>query len=545
MNAQPQSSDTRMPATRSLKALLECLVEVSPSDERDIKGISLDSRQVGKDDLFIAVPGNTCDGRDFIQQAVQNGAAAVAHDGKKDEVDVKQHALYASTAARRVPDFAIHALKKYIGGIADRFYGSPSSRMLVIGITGTNGKTTCAYLITQALNLLGKRCALMSTIGSGFIDANQANAFHESGHEIKEGKFQPAGLTTADAITTHRRLAELLAARAEAVCVEVSSHGLIQGRVNQVAFDVALFTNLSRDHLDYHRDMKRYANAKRKLFNFFGLRSIVLNVDDPFGCELLDERMVNEAVTYGFEMGDLRAKKLKLDGDGIVMEMEYHGQTAVVQSPLIGEINARNLLSAIATLIACGYDLKAIAAALSECRPPAGRMEVIHSNRAQPVVVVDYAHTPEALQQALRSLRELGDGNLWVVFGCGGNRDRGKRAQMGTVALRFADRIIITDDNPRDEKPAYIVAQIMRGMPKDITTGMSPKVTINHDRRRAIQIAIATADANDIVLIAGKGHETTQTIGRKIYPLSDGEMATAVLKSASPYSSPDKSRGVS
>ncbi len=502
------------PPPRSLGALLKGLATVTPHNERDITGLSLDSRRVNADDLFIAVPGEISDGRDHIQQAVENGAAAVAREKYRNARAVRIAEAEAAEAARGVPSFDVAGLKKHIGVIADRFYGHPSAQMRLIGITGTNGKTTCAYLLAQALERLGQRCALLSTIGAGFI-----------------GALEPAALTTADAIATHRKLAALLAAGAGAVCVEVSSHGLEQGRVNQVAFDVALLTNLSRDHLDYHRNMERYGRAKRKLFRFPGLQHAVVNRDDPFGRRLLREHAAEHCLGYGTHATRgtddahdcLRPRNLQLNENGIAFEVEYRGQTAPVRSTLIGELNVPNLLAVIATLTACGHDLGRIAAAIGHCRPPPGRMELLGEGalELQAAVVVDYAHTPDALERALTSLRQLCRGRLWVVFGCGGDRDRGKRPQMGRVAERLAERVIITDDNPRAENPADIAAQIVQGM--------KATATIIHDRRRAIQTAIAEAAAGDIVLVAGKGHETTQTIGARVLALNDREVVAEAL----------------
>ncbi len=515
MNPQTRPINLRggckTPPIKSLGALLAGLATVTPHNERGIKGISLDSRRVNADDLFLAVPGETCDGRDHIKQAIQNGAAAVACEkfriagGRGNEWS---NEWSNDRHAHGVPSFDIAGLKKNIGVIADRFYDHPSARMQLIGITGTNGKTTCAYLLAQALHRRGQRCALLSTIGSGFVD-----------------QLEPATLTTVDAIATHRKLAELLAAGAEAVCVEVSSHGLEQGRVNQVAFDVALLTNLSRDHLDYHHSMERYARAKRKLFRFDRLQSVVVNVDDAFGRRLLREHTAEQCFGYGIRDGDLRPHDLQLNENGIAFAVEYREQTATIRSPLIGALNVFNLLAVIATLLACGHDLDRIAAVISQCGAPPGRMELLRKDASQPAVVVDYAHTPDALQQALSCLAALCRGRLWVVFGCGGDRDRGKRPQMGKVAERFTDRVIITDDNPRTENPNDIAAHICKGM----TRGMQDQVVVIHDRGRAIASAIAEATGQDMVLVAGKGHEATQTIGDKVFALNDRDLVIAAF----------------
>ena len=506
MNPQPlAAAETRM--TRRMRSpaqplgvLLAGLATVASRNERGIRGLSLDSRRVSADDLFIAVPGEDSDGRDYIQQAVENGAAAVAREKFRGGGESREYG---------VPSFEVAGLKKHIGVIADRFYGHPSADMRLIGITGTNGKTTCAYLLAQALERLGQRCALLSTIGTGFI-----------------GELTPSPLTTADAIATHHILDSLRAKKADAVCVEVSSHGLEQGRVNRVAFDVALLTNLSRDHLDYHRSMERYARAKRRLFRFEGLHSAVVNVDDAFGRRMMREHAAEMCLGYGISGGDLRPHNLQLNENGITFQAQYRGQSATVRSPLIGALNVPNLLAVIATLIACGHDLERIATLVGQCSPPPGRMELLRKRHSTPAVVVDYAHTPDALQRALTSLSELCRGRLWLVFGCGGDRDRGKRPQMGKVAGRLADRVIVTDDNPRTENPAHIAAQIIHGM----VGSMKDKAEVIHDRRRAIETAIAAATAEDIVLVAGKGHEVTQTIGGRVRAFNDREVVVSLLE---------------
>ncbi len=516
----PQSSQSVSPQPprapgKSLGFLLDGLATVGARQERAIGGLSLDSRRVNAHDLFIAVPGETGDGRDYIRQAVQGGAVAVARekDSGGRSAQPAQSAQIAQTKqpARHghdVPSFAIADLKQHIGAIAARFYDHPSARMRLIGITGTNGKTTCAYLLAQALTMLGQRCALLSTVGAGFV-----------------GALEPSALTTADAIHTQRTLAALLERGAEAVCVEVSSHGLAQGRVNQVAFDVALLTNLSRDHLDYHGGMAHYARAKRRLFEFDGLTCAVLNVDDPFGRRLLRSHRADRCLGYGLhgdgDDGDLRPRDLELNENGIAFEVACGGQRARIRSTLIGAVNVPNLLAVIATLVCCGYDLGQIAGVAGRWRAPPGRMELLRKHPSQPAVVVDYAHTPDALARALASLRELCRGRLWVVFGCGGDRDRGKRAPMGGVAESGADRVIVTDDNPRTEAPGQITGQIVGGM--------KAGATVIHDRRRAIETAIAGADADDIVLVAGKGHETTQRVGGRVIELSDRAIAGSAL----------------
>ncbi len=507
---------------KSLQILLAGLAQVDACHERDIQGLSLDSRHVKANDLFLAVSGKTYDGRDYIDAAVRNGAIAVVRDKTapvphlhsrprpqaqsqlQSQLDGDPH---AARHRAPVPNFEVADLSAHIGAIAARFFEHPSARMRVLGITGTNGKTTCAYLLAQALNRLGQRCALMGTIGNGFV-----------------GALQPATLTTADALSTQRTLAKLLAERATAVCVEVSSHGLQQGRVKQVAFDIAVLTNLSHDHLDYHGDMARYERAKQRLFEFDGLHCAVLNADAPFGRRLLRKHRAARCVSYGLQGGAVRARNLQINAHGIAFEVAYRGRVERICSPLLGAVNVPNLLASIAALLACGYDLGQIAAHADAWQAPPGRMELLRAtpSQPQPAVVIDYAHTPAALASALGSLTEFCQGALWVVFGCGGDRDRDKRPQMGAVAESLADHVIVTDDNPRSEDPQRIAAQIV--------SGMQSRATVIHARQLAIETAIGQAAREDIVLVAGKGHESTKTIGARVLACKDRDLALAALQ---------------
>ncbi|MGR3915047.1 MAG: UDP-N-acetylmuramoyl-L-alanyl-D-glutamate--2,6-diaminopimelate ligase [Gammaproteobacteria bacterium] len=480
---------------KSLRELLRGLAEVTQRDERRIAGLSQDSRSIGAGELFIAVPGAAHDGRDYIEDALHNGAAAIAREKSPARA---RHAGHA-------PSFDIADLQHHIGAIAARFFDHPSAHMRIIGITGTNGKTTCAYLLAQALGALGRRCALMGTLGAGFIGALRPIA---------------GEMTTPGAIDTQRILAELLAMRAAAVCVEASSHALAQGRAAAVEFDVALLTNLSRDHLDYHRDMRAYARAKEVLFRGARLGAAVINIDDPFGRKLLRRHRADNCLRYGLRGGDVRAHDVQVSDAGIELELEHKTRRARLRSSLLGALNVPNLIAAAATLIACGYELGAAAAALGNCVPPPGRMELLRAE-SQPGVVVDYAHTPDALARALESLRALCRGRLWVVFGCGGGRDHGKRAQMGAAAEAGAARVIITDDNPRFEDPAQITAHI--------AAGMRAAPIIIHGRRRAIHAALSAAAPDDIVLVAGKGHETTQNCGARMLHFNDREAVMQAL----------------
>ena len=524
---------------QSLRALLDGFAEVTV--DRTVTGLSLDSRAVAPGDLFFALPGLRRDGRDFIAQAVARGAVAVAReaggdgDGDGDPGDGDGTVNPGRDPGRNprgrekitVPQLDIDDLRRRIGVIAARFYGQPSARMRVIGITGTNGKTTCAWLIAQALGGFGTRCALMSTVGSGFIAAGPGDGDGGGpGSGPGDGDLQPSPLTTADALSTQRALAEFAARDAAAVCVEASSHGLAQGRLGGVDFDVALLTNLSRDHLDYHRDMEAYRAAKRRLFEVAGLGCAVLNLDDDFGRELLASGgAAVEQFTYAIDdpAADLRARDINADAHGIAFEADFRGEAAVVRAPLIGAVHAPNLLAALAVGLCCGHGLGELAAAARHWRAPPGRMELLPRAPRRPAVVVDYAHTPDALQRALASLAEICAGKIHLVFGCGGERDAGKRAVMGRVAERLACRVIVTDDNPRGEEPADITAQITAGM---VAPG---NATVIHERRRAIETAVAAAAPEDFVLVAGKGHESTQSVGARVLEFSDRYVAAAAL----------------
>ena len=489
---------------KPLGRLLAGFAEV-PADAPLIRGLNSDSREVQRDELFVALRGRQHDGRDHIAQAVRRGATAIVFEPTAAERAAKNPRAAAAIPA--VPSFPVADLRQRLGAIAARFFEHPSRHMRIIGVTGTNGKTTCAYLLAQAMRALGGRCGFMGTLGHGFADA-----------------LQPAALTTVDAIAMQRVLAGLRADHATAVCMEASSHGLAQGRVNGVEFNVAVLTNLSRDHLDYHGNMRQYARAKQELFIRDGLDAAVLNMDDAFGRRLFTKHNAARGLGYGLTRGELRARNLKLSRDGIVFDAVYRGRVVTIRAATVGEMNAPNLLAVIGVLLCCEYDLHDIAAAISECKPPPGRMEFLPGAApgTAPTVAVDYAHTPHALQSALTALRPICAGKIWAVFGCGGERDMPKRARMGRIAEQLADHIILTDDNPRGETPAEITAQIAAGM-------RAPPAAVIHDRRCAIHTAIRAAAPEDFVLIAGKGHETVQDNGDRIVPMNDREIAAAEL----------------
>jgi UDP-N-acetylmuramoyl-L-alanyl-D-glutamate--2,6-diaminopimelate ligase len=473
----------------NLRVLLEGMARVPGVANREVRGLQTDSRRVQPGDLFLALPGMVADGRDYIGDAVASGAGAIAYETDDG---------YLLPGAP-VPAFGVSSLRHKIGVIADRFYGAPSRRLVVVGVTGTNGKTTCTQLLAQALDQPPRRCAVIGTLGGGFPGALNASIH-----------------TTPDAVTVQRLLADFLEQGAAHVAMEVSSHALEQGRVNGVRFHVAVFTNLTRDHLDYHGDMTAYGLAKAKLFAHEGLKYAVINHDDDFGrCLLADVGAPVTCLSYGIEGGDVRAREVRPSPEGLWLRIQTpYGETEL-RSPLIGHFNVYNLLAVLATLLALGMELRDAAARLARAQAPAGRAERFGGARGLPLVVVDYAHTPDALEKILAALREHARGKLWCVFGCGGDRDRGKRPMMGGIAERLADVVLLTDDNPRHESGDAIIA--------DIAGGMRAAPRIIRDRRNAIATAIQGATEGDIVLIAGKGHEDYQQVGDERRPYSDRE----------------------
>ena len=456
-----------------------------------------DSRQVEAGDVFVAYPGESADGRAYIAQAVAQGAAAVLWEREG----------WHWQDAWQVPHIAISGLREKVSEIAGEFYGRPSPKLWMIGITGTNGKTSCSHWLAQCLTPLGRKTAVVGTLGSGF-----------------PGALSEAINTTPDPIALQSQLADFVARGAQAVAMEVSSHGLAQGRVNGLKFDVAVLTNLSRDHLDYHGSMEAYAAAKAQLFGWPGLKHAVLNADDAFGLQLAEmlRGQGKRVLTYGLESGDVRCRTLDLNEDGIVMDVVTPQGATRIAAPVLGRFNAANVLAVLAALLVSDIPLAQATAALQHITPVPGRMQQLGGG-ALPLVVVDYAHTPDALAKVLESLREQCRGRLTCVFGCGGNRDKGKRPLMGGIVSRLADFSIVTSDNPRHENPRAIIEEIIIGMDGDCR--------IEEDRAAAIDSAIRAAAAGDIVVLAGKGHETYQLIGDRKLPFSDVEVARRVLDS--------------
>ena len=469
-----------------------------------ITGLVQDSRVVASGDAFVAmlparqeVPSSH--GMHFVDQARARGAGAILFEPPLPD------GLEAPADAISVP-----GLSARLGAMADTFHGHPSRAMTMVGVTGTNGKTSTVQLLAQAWVLRGVRSGSIGTLGAGLY-----------------GAVVPTGFTTPLVLQLHALLAQLRDAGAQAVAMEVSSHALDQGRVDGVHFDVAVFTNLTRDHLDYHGDMQAYGAAKAKLLAWPGLRAAVVNLDDAYGRELR-AALPADTHTIGLSsrggQADVRAENVLLDAAGIGFDLIVGDERASVQSLLLGRFNVDNLLAVAGALHALGETAEAIASTLSRLQPVAGRMNRLGGDNAMPLVVIDYAHTPDALEQALSSLRAHAQGRLVCVFGCGGERDVGKRAQMAAIAEAGADLVIVTDDNPRGEDGDAIVADILKGFDRP------DAVLVQRDRAAAIARAIGTASSSDIVLVAGKGHEPYQEIAGVRHPFDDTAVARALLQ---------------
>jgi UDP-N-acetylmuramoyl-L-alanyl-D-glutamate--2,6-diaminopimelate ligase len=485
-----------LPARCKLPALLAGYGAAAPALE--VSGIEMDSRRVSPGDLFLACRGSgPRHGLNYLEQALENGAAAVAWEP----------AAGVAAPEADVPVIAVEGLSRRAGEIAARFFGEPGKHLFTTGVTGTDGKTSTAYLIAQTLERLGAPCAYVGTLGHGRV-----------------GHLSAGTHTTPDAVSLQRQLAHLREQGVVAAALEVSSHALDQDRVAGLAFDVAILTNLTRDHLDYHGTLENYAAAKKRLFTRYRRGEAVLNRDDATGRRWADELLdggdgqVTVTGIDGEVPGRGRhviARGLRLHGAGQSFTVESSWGTAQLESRLLGRFNCYNLCSTLAALLVRGTPLAAAVAALAQATTVPGRIEGFRGPKARPLVVVDYAHTPEALGQILQSVRAHTERRLWCVFGCGGDRDRGKRPLMAAAAARHADQVIITDDNPRSESPQAIVAEIRAGLPE----GYLARVI--HDRAEAIGVAVHGADEGDVVVVAGKGHETTQTYGTEVREFSD------------------------
>jgi len=463
----------------------------------EIGGLSLDSRSLTAGEAFIALNGALQHGLKHVGQALANGAAAIIYDPQGSE------GLLDQTTS--VPTIAIDDLAQRLGEIAARYYGQPSQQLEVIGITGTNGKTTCSQLLAQALN----DCGIIGTLGWG-----------------RPGDLQATANTTPDALAVQKILRSFVDQGIRSVAMEVSSHGLQQGRVNGVAFRGAVFTNLTRDHLDYHGDMEQYLQAKLALFNCPSLQFAAVNLDDPSSEQVL-QTLAESVKCWGFSVRGWRADDVECvvasnvthHARGIDFDVSWNGQTLRASTPVAGAFNVYNVMTVLCVLLALDWPFAEAVAKLAQLRPVSGRMEKFGGN-GKPAVFVDYAHTPDALEKVLNSVKC--SGRLWVVFGCGGDRDKGKRPEMGRIAESLADVVVLTDDNPRSEAPEAIINEILQGC-------LSNKTRVINDRTTAITTVIKQAALDDCVVVAGKGHENYQEIGGQKLPFSDQAVVEAAL----------------
>jgi len=497
-----------------------------------VKGMAIDSRSVMPGYLFVALKGSQKDGMQYVPQAIDRGAVAVLAewDGVNNEAVKPIHDGVKSA----IPVIGIEHLAQSLSSIAGRFYGDPSKRLTIVAITGTNGKTTCAQLYADLFSQLqdnlqseseGYKCGFVGTLGHGIARMERAE---DSQISSSPENLQPSPLTTPDAISMQGILADLASDGCSAVAIEASSHALVQGRISSLDLDTAVFTNLSRDHLDYHGDLNRYANAKRELFKAAGLKNAVINIDDNVGKSIVaDLDPTIRVITYSLEniTADIYCRSMEFSTLGFTATIQTPWGSGEVSSSLLGKFNLYNLLAVVGAFVIqtddSEYDLfSKVLELIPNLSAVSGRMELV-GNGNGPAVIVDYAHTPDALDKALQALKVHCNGALWVVFGCGGDRDIGKRAEMGKIASKNADKVVVTSDNPRTESAKKIIDDILLG-----TTG---DIHIDADRRSAISFAIRAACKEDVILIAGKGHEDYQILGAERLPFSDQAEARLAL----------------
>ena len=499
----------KLPTHMNFAELVEGIYFIRQAPTTEISGLCLDSRKAQKGDLFFALKGQTVHAKKFIDEAVKRGAGVVMWESSVPQQETRDG----------VPIYGVPELKNFVGKIAERFYAEPSQSQFVIGVTGTNGKTSVAQFIAQALQQ-DAPCGVIGTLGNGVF-----------------GKLENTTFTTPDAVTLHTLLDDMRHDEVTRVVMEASSHGLEQGRVAGVHFDVAVFTNLSHEHLDYHGDMGNYGRAKRRLFECKGLKYAVINIDDDYGRQLLTSLPASVGtVSYGFESKDfspsLLGSNLQLGRNGLRMHVQSDWGNADLRVPLLGGFNASNLLAALGALLATGIGFEDAVQRLSKLSPVPGRMQGyggveendnVLGGDEQPLVVVDYAHTPDALEQVLSALRQHTEAKLWCVFGCGGDRDKSKRPLMAAVAERLADQVIVCDDNPRTENAQVIIADVLQGFSN------VNDVMVIADRDKAIESVVLAAAKDDVVLVAGKGHEEVQIIGDQRLPFNDAEEVEKAL----------------
>jgi UDP-N-acetylmuramoyl-L-alanyl-D-glutamate--2,6-diaminopimelate ligase len=492
-----------------LSELLSGFALHDPVPSIQIFDIASNSANVTADSAFVALPGIKTNGIDYAIDAVKAGAIAVIYDATDD------YSLQRIPLLRKQVDthwIGVDHLDRANGHIVSRFFGDPGQAMTIIGVTGTDGKSSVTHLVTQALTRIGKSCASIGTLGYGI------------GNDLT-----PDTLTTPDSVSLQARLHQFQQQRCEYVVMEVSSHALEQYRVNGCDFDIAVLTNLGRDHLDYHGDQQSYAAAKARLFHDFKLSGRVVNVDDSFGRQISEDVEPESLMRYSVDSDGGPIAEVKL----LASEVTSNGLNIRASTPLgeitavtalLGDFNAENTLACIATLLALGLDYNQIELAVKDLKPIPGRMEKFTGERGSAAAVIDFAHTEQALRACLSASRQHTEGLLWCVFGCGGDRDQGKRSGMGRAVEELADRAIVTDDNPRNESPEKIVGEILAGMQHP------DQACVVHNRQAAIEYALSQAAAEDLVVIAGKGHEQEQIIGNERRPFSDRHVVRRILQ---------------
>lgn len=482
-----------------LSELLTGIVQIKK--DLEVMHIALDSREIGEGGVFFALAGTMQHGLKYAEQVRQQGAIAIIYDPAKQGVELAKK-------YQEIRLIAVDKLSEKLGEIAARFYADPAQHLSIIGVTGTNGKTSCSQFLAQAM----ESCAVVGTLGWG-----------------EYGNLHSTSNTTPDACTLHRILAQFVTQGLSHVAMEVSSHGLQQGRVNAVKFEGAIFNNLSRDHLDYHSSIEAYFRAKLRLVQWPDLRFVIVNLDDAYAerviAAIADQVRV---LTYSLKnkthakSASINASNIYYSLAGIECDIDWQGQQARLKVGLLGDFNLQNVLAVLAVLLEKGQPLVTCITAIESVQPVVGRMECFSGRAGSPLVVVDYAHTPDALSHVLSTLRQHCRNNLSVIFGCGGDRDKGKRKEMGTIAERLADQVIVTDDNPRFEDGMAIINDI-------ISDHKTRKASVVKDRKSAIEQGILGCSELDVVLVAGKGHEDYQDIKGVKYPFSDREIVKELL----------------
>lgn len=491
-----------------LSQLLKTIADVPAYLNCDISHLAIDSRKIKQGSLFIALKGSHYDATNYIAQAIEQGVEAILVDAAslQDEKVIVE---------KDVPLVSIFNLQQRVGEIAARFYAIPAKKMYLIGVTGTNGKTSCTHYIAQVLQSLDVPCGMIGTLGAGFY-----------------GRLQETGFTTPDALTLQGMLADFVEKDAKAIAMEVSSHSIDQGRINGIPFQIAIFTNLTQDHLDYHGDMKTYAAVKRRFLADFPSKHLIINADDEYGMQFIREFALAKPVyayriekhaSFPLNVKVVEATKVDLSFQGIRAEIHSPWGSGELHLPLIGKFNLSNALAVLTALCVYGISFANVLQALSRITAVSGRMQIL-GGHGKPLVIVDYAHTPDALEKVLHALRAHTQGKLICVFGCGGDRDPGKRPLMAQIAEKLADKIIVTNDNPRHEKPEDIARQIMQGFQHP------ERVSILLDRSKAIENSIQCASINDCILVAGKGAERYQQIGDEKIPYDDVEKVLHYLE---------------